>query len=81
MLTRIRKDSAREDYENRNCGRFKRIFPSEDRFRREHYAGLMSEVFGAFISGRTNTLQQEVKRVYTNQLRVSIELKLFVKII
>ena len=75
LLTRIRKDSNREDYENRHLGRFKRIFPSEDRFRREHYANVMSDVFGAFIPGRTNTLQQEVKRVYTNQLRVSYSQK------
>lgn len=70
MLTRIRKDATREDFENRNCGRFKRIFPPEDKFRREKYANLMADAFGVFLSGRANTLQQEIHRTYNNRLKV-----------
>ena len=72
MLMRLRKDTAREDFENRNSGRFKRIFPPDDKFRREKYANLMADAFGVFLSGRANTLQQEIHRTYNNRLKVRL---------
>ncbi len=71
MLIRIRKEAAREDFENRNSGRFKRIFPPDDKFRREKYAKLLADAYGVFLSGRGNALQQEIERMYNNKLRVS----------
>ena len=71
MLTRMRKDAAREDYESRNCGRWRRIFPPDDKFKAEKYANLLSHAFNTFLSGRASQLQKEISRTYTNKLRVS----------
>lgn len=71
MLVRIRKDASREDFENRHCGDFTRIFPPDDKFRREKYTKLMAEAFNTFLSGRANSLQQELDRTYNKKLRVS----------
>lgn len=70
MLLRVRKDAAREDFENRNCGHFTRIFPPEDKYRREKYTFLLSEAFGIFMSGRASGLQAEMQKIYNNDLRV-----------
>ena len=66
----MRRESGREDFENRNAGRFKRIFPPDDKFNRERYAKLMSEAAGVFLSGKATSMQQEIQRVYNNNLRV-----------
>ena len=71
MLIRLRKEATREDFENRNSGRFKRIFPPEDKFRREKYAALLADAYSIFLSGRGGSLQEEIKRTYTGALRVS----------
>ena len=71
MLLRMRKDAIREEFENRHCGHFKRIFPPQDKFRQERYTKLLSDAYGLFLSGRASSLQQEIKRTYNNLLRVS----------
>lgn len=67
LLTRIRKQSAREDYENRNRGKFRRIFPCDDRIQQESYVKLLSSVFGIF---NAHSMQKDVNKVYNNRLRV-----------
>lgn len=69
LLVRVRRDASREDFENRNCGRFQRIFPPEDKFRQEKYAGLMSAAFSLFLSSRSGTLQREIELTYNNKLQ------------
>ena len=71
LLVRLRKDAAREDFENRNCGHFKRIFPPEDKYRREKYTNLLSEAYATFLSGRATGLQAEMQKIYNSNLRVS----------
>ncbi|XP_033737297.1 tubulin polyglutamylase TTLL7-like isoform X4 [Pecten maximus] len=68
-LARIRKVSAREDYENRNRGRFRRIFPPDDKIRHERYVQLLSSTFGIFMSGKAPAMQKEIQRVYNNKLK------------
>ena len=77
MLTRLRRESAREDYENRNCNRFRRIFPPEDKFRREKYASLLNESFKTFLAGRSSSLQKEIEEQYSQKYRVSVHLLLY----
>ena len=72
VLTRIRREAAREEYENKHCNRFKRIFPPEDKFRREKYAHLLNESFKTFLSGRSSSLQKEIEEQYSQKLRVRI---------
>ncbi|KAL8590371.1 hypothetical protein ACOMHN_011585 [Nucella lapillus] len=69
LLTKIRKASTREDYENRNCGRFRRIFPCDDRARHAKYCSMLSTSFGLFLSGRGASLQKEIEVNYNNKLR------------
>ncbi|XP_069127593.1 tubulin polyglutamylase TTLL7-like isoform X2 [Argopecten irradians] len=68
-LARLRKVSAREDYENRNRGRFRRIFPPDDKIRHERYVQLLSATFGIFMSGKAPAMQKEIQRVYNNKLK------------
>lgn len=70
LLNRIRKDASREDFENRNSGRFRRIFPPDDKYSQEKYATLLSDAFNTFLSGRATSLQKEIARTYNNKLRV-----------
>ena len=69
MLTRLRRESAREDYENRNCNRFRRIFPPEDKFRRDKYSALLNESFKTFLAGRSSSLQKEIEEQYSQRYR------------
>lgn len=70
LLIKIRKASSREDYENRNCGRFRRIFPCDDRARHAKYCAMLSAAFGLFLSGRGSTMRKEIEVNYNNKLRV-----------
>jgi len=67
----MRKDAIREEFENKHCGHFKRIFPPQDKFRQEKYMMLLSDAYGIFLSGRASSLQQEIKKTYNSMLRVS----------
>ncbi|XP_071149049.1 tubulin polyglutamylase TTLL7-like isoform X2 [Mytilus edulis] len=69
LLARIKKQSLREDYDNRNMGKFRRIFPTEDKARQEKYVRLMSSIFNIFMSGRAPAMQKEIQRIYKNPLR------------
>lgn len=71
QLARVRKATAREDFENRNAGRFRRIFPSEDKLKQQKYVNIMSSIFGVVMSGRAPAMQKEIQKVYNNQWRVS----------
>lgn len=71
-LARVRKATAREDFENRNAGRFRRIFPSEDKLKQQKYVNIMSSIFGIVMSGRAPAMQKEIQKVYNNQWRVSL---------
>ncbi|XP_077981014.1 tubulin polyglutamylase TTLL7-like [Glandiceps talaboti] len=67
-LAQVRRENAREEYENRNMGRFRRIFPPADKFSIEKYTGLLADAFQLFLSGRAASLQREVTRTF-RQLR------------
>ncbi|XP_071117315.1 tubulin polyglutamylase TTLL7-like isoform X1 [Haliotis cracherodii] len=69
LLSRIRRAATREEYENRNCGRFRRIFPSDDRARQEKYCSLLSSCFTVFLAGRGSSMQKEIQTTYNNRLR------------
>ncbi|XP_022315097.2 tubulin polyglutamylase TTLL7-like [Crassostrea virginica] len=69
QLARVRKATAREDFENRNAGRFRRIFPSEDKLKQQKYVNIMSSIFGIVMSGRAPAMQKEIQKVYNNQFR------------
>lgn len=58
-LSQIRRDAAREEFENMNMGNFRRIFPPEDKTRREKYNGLLADAFKLFLSGRATSLQKD----------------------
>jgi len=58
-LTQIRREAAREEFENMNMGNFRRIYPPEDITRREKYNGLLADAFKLFLSGRAASLQKD----------------------
>ncbi|XP_070563404.1 LOW QUALITY PROTEIN: tubulin polyglutamylase TTLL7-like [Ptychodera flava] len=67
-LAQVRRENAREEFENRNMGRFRRIFPPTDKFSIDKYTGLLADAFQLFLSGRAASLQREVTRTF-RQLR------------
>jgi len=69
-LAWVKKSSIREDFENRNSNRFRRIFPVEDRGRQEKYINLLTQTFNIFMSGRAPAMAKEIQRMYSNKLRV-----------
>ncbi|XP_041358202.1 tubulin polyglutamylase TTLL7-like isoform X2 [Gigantopelta aegis] len=69
LLSRVRKTAAREEFENKNCGRFRRIFPCEDKARQEKYCSLLSSSFSVFMGGRGTTMQKEIQITYNNKYR------------
>ncbi|KAK6178634.1 hypothetical protein SNE40_011164 [Patella caerulea] len=69
QLNRVRKATAREDYENRNLGRFRRIFPSDDKIRQEKYCNLLMTAFSVILSGRGAAMQKEILQTYNNRLQ------------
>ncbi|GFN85470.1 tubulin polyglutamylase ttll7 [Plakobranchus ocellatus] len=69
LLARVRKMALREDFEIRNCGRFKRIFPSDDRTRQDRYCKIMSSAFSVFLAGRGTSMQREIQVNYNNKYK------------
>lgn len=69
LLARVRRMALREDFEIRNCGHFKRIFPSDDRLRQERYCKLMSSAFSVFLAGRGTSMQKEIQVNYNNKYK------------
>ena len=61
----------KEDYENRNCGRFRRIFPSDDKVRQDRYCKILNNAFSCFLAGRGASMQKEIQVYYNNKYKVS----------
>jgi len=71
LLERIQRDEEREEHENRNTGRYRRIFPPVDRLTRIRYANLLASAYRIFLSGRqTQSLDLEIQRLYSSDLKV-----------
>ncbi|KAL9950619.1 hypothetical protein ACROYT_G043142 [Oculina patagonica] len=65
-LTQIRREAAREEFENMNMGNFRRIYPPEDKTRREKYNGLLADAFKLFLSGRAASLQKDGNQPFSS---------------
>lgn len=65
-LTHIRREAAREEFENMNMGNFRRIYPPEDKTRREKYNGLLADAFKLFLSGRAASLQKDGNQPFSS---------------
>eukprot|EP00794_Sanderia_malayensis_P008006 gene8006-8865_t len=61
-LTQLRKESAREEYENLNMGQFQRIYPSDDKFRTAKYRSFL-ECATKVFTGRPH-LQRETGKQF-----------------
>ena len=71
QLAALRKEAARQEYEAKNLGKFRRIFPIDDRSMLEHYIKLLSKAFETLLAGRANQLQKEVISNYQNPFQES----------
>ncbi|KAL3870089.1 hypothetical protein ACJMK2_042702 [Sinanodonta woodiana] len=69
MLARVKKATAREEFENRNSGRFQRIFPVDDKARMDRYINLMMQAFNTFMSARGTSMQKEIQLMYGNKIK------------
>ncbi|XP_032217762.1 tubulin polyglutamylase TTLL7 [Nematostella vectensis] len=58
-LNQLRRESAREEFENINMGNFRRVYPPDDRAKNEKYTGLLADAFKLFLSGRAAALQKD----------------------
>lgn len=65
-LTHLRREAAREEFENMNMGNFRRIYPPEDKTRREKYNGLLADAFKLFLSGRAASLQKDGNQPFSS---------------
>lgn len=70
LLSRVKKAGTREEYENRNRGRFIRIFPSDDKVRQEKYIQLLEAAYSTFMAGRASSMHKEIQLIYNNKLKV-----------
>ncbi|XP_038049543.1 tubulin polyglutamylase TTLL7-like isoform X2 [Patiria miniata] len=68
-LVQVRRDNAREDYENRNIGSFRRIYPPQDKLSQDNYYTLLTDAFQLFLSGRAAALQRDATKMYNTGLR------------
>ena len=68
----MRKVSRTEEFENRNCGRFRRIFPCDDLGRQERYCEILRAALNVFMSGRSSSMQKEIVDDYSNTLKVAV---------
>lgn len=64
-LNHIRREAAREEFENMNMGNFRRIFPPEDKTRMEKYNGLLADAYKLFLSGRATSLQKDTNQPFS----------------
>ncbi|KAH3693719.1 hypothetical protein DPMN_081159 [Dreissena polymorpha] len=71
LLQRVKKAGVREEYENRNRGRFIRIFPTDDKARQERYIHLLETAFTTFMAGRAPSMHKEIQLSYNNKLKES----------
>ena len=63
-LFRIRADGAREDYENRHCGAYRRVFPPADIFSRERFGKLLITCVSSLLPTRSASLLKELQTTY-----------------
>ena len=72
LLAKVKKENARTDYENRNCGRYRRIFPPPERHRQERYAKLLYTAFNSLVigAGANGAIAREIERQYMRKYRV-----------
>ncbi|BFZ00035.1 hypothetical protein BsWGS_03074 [Bradybaena similaris] len=69
LLNRVRKLASKEEFERRNCGRFRRIFPSDIHEKQDHYCRIMNEAFSVFLTGRGASMQREIQANYGNKYK------------
>lgn len=69
LLARVRKAGWREEFENRNKGRFIRIFPTDEKIKQERYIQLLQVAYSTFMSGRAPSMHKEIQLVYNNKLK------------
>ncbi|XP_039259951.2 tubulin polyglutamylase TTLL7-like [Styela clava] len=62
-----RKDSAREEYENKNMNNYMRIFPSPEKQQQDRYLGLLQESFSLFLQSRSAPFQKNIIDQYKQQ--------------
>jgi len=72
MLQRVRKHGIREEYENRNRGRYIRIFPTDDRLKQDKYIRLLETAYTTFMGGRASSMHKEIQLMYNNKLKVRL---------
>lgn len=70
QLARLHHYAELEEFENRHCRKFRRIFPPDDKFKRDEYLKLISESFEIVMPGRAQNLQQEFNKFYCSNLQV-----------
>uniref|UniRef100_H2Y307 Tubulin polyglutamylase TTLL7-like n=2 Tax=Ciona intestinalis TaxID=7719 RepID=H2Y307_CIOIN len=56
----VRKEAAREEYEDANLGGYARIFPCHDRTQRERYTSLLSDAFQLFLQSKSAPFQKNI---------------------
>ncbi|XP_028413056.1 tubulin polyglutamylase TTLL7-like [Dendronephthya gigantea] len=59
QLFRIRTDAAKEDYEFRNSGHYRRIYPPRDKEKLQSYLNLLDGALKLFSTGKTSTVNQK----------------------
>ncbi|XP_059175710.1 tubulin polyglutamylase TTLL7-like [Physella acuta] len=69
LLNRLRKMTAKEDFERRHSGQFKKIFPSDDKAKQERYCNIMAQTFSTFLSRRGVSMQKEIEVYYNNKYK------------
>ncbi|CAG5115127.1 unnamed protein product [Candidula unifasciata] len=69
LLYKVRKIASKEEFERRNCGRFRRIFPSDNHEKQDHYCKIMNEAFSVFLAGRGASMQKEIQVNYGNKYK------------
>lgn len=70
-LAQVRKENAKEDYENRNIGHFQRIFPPVDKAKKELYERLLSDAFQLLLSGsgKASSWKKDVAGLFPSKLQ------------
>ncbi|CAB4021801.1 tubulin polyglutamylase TTLL7-like, partial [Paramuricea clavata] len=58
QLARIRIDAAKEDYEFRNLGHYRRIYPPRDKEKSQFYFNLLDAALRLFSTGKTTSAKQ-----------------------
>lgn len=73
-LAQVRKENAKEDFENRNMGHFQRIFPPVDKAKAELYERLLHDAFQLLLSSSGKGLtswRKDVTGLFPSKLQVN----------